>query len=403
MAKTPPHPFPARSANYPNEHQIIYDGSFAHTTPEYRTMYERSQGPEARLARFQYLGIEEELERSFRFVSPSDDNANAYSLKFAEIIRAAANAYEIAARSLYAKFYNDSDEINILNYLALDRFVQLSDQTVSHFAALGDFPSHPEVCRPFTQLGGWDRNSPVLPAYVPGWWTAYNKVKHSNEGLKDHATLANAMAVTAAVFLLIERMYGFGVLQGGLYDTPSTGGSTTTARIHPQWGRLFIKTNERRTDLRLQEGGRRSVALLDRGSAKPVAAGYARHPRLPGAHLCQPRGAEAQDSGAAGTGRARLVRASSTPPVGQIRRQGCAAVGDRHFFIRFQTLNRQPTPLSHVTFRHTHVSELLARGESVVDVARRVGDRPEVILKTYAHFLPGGGGGVACRLDPMYG
>ena len=43
------------------------------------------------------------------------------------------------------------------------------------------------------------------------------------------------------------------------------------------------------------------------------------------------------------------------------------------------------------TFRHTHVSELLARGESVVDVAQRIGDRPEVILKTYAKFLPGAG------------
>jgi integrase len=55
------------------------------------------------------------------------------------------------------------------------------------------------------------------------------------------------------------------------------------------------------------------------------------------------------------------------------------------------------------SIRHTHVSELLARSVSVVDVARRVGDRPEVILKTYAHFIPGGGAGVARRLDEMYG
>lgn len=55
------------------------------------------------------------------------------------------------------------------------------------------------------------------------------------------------------------------------------------------------------------------------------------------------------------------------------------------------------------TIRHTHVSELLSRGESVLDVARRVGDRPEVILKTYAHFLPGAGGKIAQRLDEMHG
>jgi hypothetical protein len=88
MVKTPPYPFPTRNATYPHDHQILYDGGLAHTEPEYRPMYDRSQGSEARLARFQYLVIEEELERSFRFVSPSEDNADDYSLKFAEIIRA---------------------------------------------------------------------------------------------------------------------------------------------------------------------------------------------------------------------------------------------------------------------------------------------------------------------------
>jgi integrase len=55
------------------------------------------------------------------------------------------------------------------------------------------------------------------------------------------------------------------------------------------------------------------------------------------------------------------------------------------------------------TFRHTHVSELLSRGENVVDVARRVGDRPDVILKTYAHWIPGSGKKIASRLEEMYG
>jgi len=55
------------------------------------------------------------------------------------------------------------------------------------------------------------------------------------------------------------------------------------------------------------------------------------------------------------------------------------------------------------TFRHTHVSQLLAQGESVVDVARRVGDRPEVILKTYAHFIPGNAERLTSRLDFLYG
>jgi integrase len=55
------------------------------------------------------------------------------------------------------------------------------------------------------------------------------------------------------------------------------------------------------------------------------------------------------------------------------------------------------------TFRHTHVSELLSRGVSVVEVARRIGDRPDVILKTYAHWIPGAGKQIATRLEEMYG
>jgi integrase len=54
------------------------------------------------------------------------------------------------------------------------------------------------------------------------------------------------------------------------------------------------------------------------------------------------------------------------------------------------------------TYRHTHVSELLANGEDVMEVARRVGDRPEVILKTYAHWLPRDRGRIVTRLEVMY-
>ena len=55
------------------------------------------------------------------------------------------------------------------------------------------------------------------------------------------------------------------------------------------------------------------------------------------------------------------------------------------------------------TLRHTQVSQPLAEGESVVDVARRVGERPEVIRKTYAHFLPGNAERLTSRLDALYG
>ncbi len=55
------------------------------------------------------------------------------------------------------------------------------------------------------------------------------------------------------------------------------------------------------------------------------------------------------------------------------------------------------------TLRHTYISRELAHGENVIDVARRVGDRPEVILKNYGHWIPGDSTRSTSRLDALYG
>jgi integrase len=38
--------------------------------------------------------------------------------------------------------------------------------------------------------------------------------------------------------------------------------------------------------------------------------------------------------------------------------------------------------------RHTHTTHALSSGVPVHVVAARIGDRPETVLKTYAHLLP---------------
>ena len=236
------YPFPARNPTYPNPQDILYTDGFSPGNPEYRAMYERAhRGNDAKRWRFQYLSIEEELERALRYVDPCDENADVFSIKFAEIIRAAANAYEIMAKELDAKFYAGKREINIHDYLALDVHLNLVVQTVTHFAAQGAFPNHPEVCQPFARLESWDKVSILNQHHVPCWWTGYNKIKHTNLGLKENATLANALAATAALFLLIERVFGFGVLQGGFYEEPGSRGGLGRVRNHPTWARLFIR------------------------------------------------------------------------------------------------------------------------------------------------------------------
>jgi hypothetical protein len=232
-------PFPPRNPAHPNIHEILYVHGVPAYDPVYLGMYNRAQGDEARGWRFRYLGIEQELERAFQYVTPCDENAGAFSHKLADIIRSAANAYEIIAKELYAKLYNASDTLNIFNYLALDLYLQQAAQKIDQLAAIGDFPNHPEVGQPFVALAPWDRASRVLGAHVPAWWGAYNAIKHSNDGVRTHATLANAMAVTAALFLVIERVFGFGVLQGGMHNVYTGSTHSSSFRHHTQWARLF--------------------------------------------------------------------------------------------------------------------------------------------------------------------
>jgi integrase len=55
------------------------------------------------------------------------------------------------------------------------------------------------------------------------------------------------------------------------------------------------------------------------------------------------------------------------------------------------------------TFRHTHASELLRQGTPVLEVAKRLGDTPEVVMKTYAHYMPSTGSRIGEKLAALYG
>lgn len=51
--------------------------------------------------------------------------------------------------------------------------------------------------------------------------------------------------------------------------------------------------------------------------------------------------------------------------------------------------------------RHTHASLLLAQGVPLVDGAYRLGDKPDTILSTSAHFIPGQGQAMTTAFSNM--
>lgn len=54
------------------------------------------------------------------------------------------------------------------------------------------------------------------------------------------------------------------------------------------------------------------------------------------------------------------------------------------------------------TLRHTHASRLLADGVDPAEVARRLGDRIETVMRVYAHWIPTANRDTAARVDAIY-
>ena len=123
--------------------------------------------------------------------------------------------FEIVCRSLYRKFYTlgPTDTINIFNFLSLDEHLKASDEQLVLIGTLDPLVSNPEICHPFGSVKG------MAPKYddhslVPNWWKAYNDVKHSNTNIDTAATLGNSLAAVAALFVLLHRVYGYGLVYG---------------------------------------------------------------------------------------------------------------------------------------------------------------------------------------------
>jgi integrase len=55
------------------------------------------------------------------------------------------------------------------------------------------------------------------------------------------------------------------------------------------------------------------------------------------------------------------------------------------------------------TLRHTHASRLLTDGVDPAEVAKRLGDRIETVMRVYAHWMPTTGRDTAARVNAIYG
>ncbi|KOY16785.1 hypothetical protein [Paenibacillus xylanivorans] len=166
--------------------------------------------------RSQYLLIERELIKTFEYVEPNVDNYKTNSVRFASIIRESCNLFELVSRELCSKLlHGDIKKLNTKNFLMLDIHLDFRGEKLSSpYIMVTDNEKTLDIF-PFENLLKWDRESEITSEFIPEWWKAYNKIKHEQEGIK-YATLQNALLAISGIYILINSIYGEGVLIGGL-------------------------------------------------------------------------------------------------------------------------------------------------------------------------------------------
>lgn len=144
--------------------------------------------------------LNEELGNTKRFVEPTKDNYNTYSMEYTKIILSACSEIEVVCR-LICEIIDDSKD-----YTSKNNSIKMHGLSKTLF---GRFPNiykakqnipfqHEAVC-PFKE---WKNSLQRL-----SWWDAYNNIKHARYNCFSQSTLINALNSVAALIILNSYLY----------------------------------------------------------------------------------------------------------------------------------------------------------------------------------------------------
>jgi hypothetical protein len=161
-----------------------------------------------------FLAIESDVEITTRYIQPTRDNFNTYSIEFARILLSAGSEIDVVAQVLCRKLDGQSGADNIEKY---------REQITAKYPLLPTMrvivPRYGFYLEPWRD---WERGK------TPLWWRSYNKVKHERDAHFSDANLQNTLLAVAGLFCLVLYYY-----QPALYAN----------ELKP-WARLFTLTKE---------------------------------------------------------------------------------------------------------------------------------------------------------------
>lgn len=148
--------------------------------------------PGLRILRNLHAALEADMLECFRFVEPSLDNEDVYSVRLLEIHGRACAAVDSVLNLWYQELgIGEKKSPNVRDYFTLLERIGIVDTELS-LQHRPDF-----VVRP---LDGWKEET-----RIPPWWTAHNRTKHAlNDDTFRLATLRNALSALGGLYLVLS-------------------------------------------------------------------------------------------------------------------------------------------------------------------------------------------------------
>ena len=140
-----------------------------------------------------FVALEIDLAATTRFVEPAPQNMSCYSVEFSRLLLSAGSEIDVICKVLCDEHNLTVSPKNIDGYRSAitGRFTGFTKLEIQ-------IPRYALKRHPWSD---WDQNK------NPGWWRAYNDVKHERHRNFESANLQNAIDAVAGLFVLVSYIY----------------------------------------------------------------------------------------------------------------------------------------------------------------------------------------------------
>lgn len=141
-----------------------------------------------------------DLGNTTRFVEPTKDNYNTYSLEYTRIILSACSEIEVICRLICEMVDNGNDYTSPNSSMKMkDISKTLLIRFPNIYKAKQNLLYKHEIVYPFKE---WENGIQPL-----SWWNDYNNIKHYRHDYFSKSTLINAINSVAALMILNSYLY----------------------------------------------------------------------------------------------------------------------------------------------------------------------------------------------------